>query len=100
MIDDDMQYPFFKIKALTIRQAMDQGIVRVYDPNWLEENCYLKLSKKIDDNYPPWIELYSEDTQKFMGIETPQKLLFTSLIGGLDSICIEYKGIISQHDQD
>lgn len=99
-LDNDNEYPFFKIKALIIKQCMDKGIRRVYDPNWLEKNCYLKLPLKIGDKYPPWLELYSEETQKMMNIETPQKLLFTSLIGGLDSICLEYNGEISKYDKD
>lgn len=41
-----MEWPYFKIKALTIKNCMDQGIYRVYDPNWIEKNCYLKLPKK------------------------------------------------------
>ncbi len=89
---------FFKIKALTIRECMDKGIRRVYDPNWVEENCYIKLPLKIADQYPLWFELYSEKTQKMMGIETPQKILFTYLQFGLDSACLEYKGRISKKE--
>ena len=95
-----MEWPYFKIKALTIRKCMDNGIERVYDPNWLEKNCYIKLPKKIGQNYPPWIELYSEKTQKMLGIETPQKLLYTQLAAGLDSICLEYNGPISEKENE
>lgn len=98
-MDESIEYPYFVIKALTIRQCMDNGIRRVYDPKWAEKGCYLKLPVKLGDKYPPWIELYSEETQTIMGIETPQKLLFTSLVGGLDSICLEYNGEISKYDE-
>lgn len=97
---EDIEFPFFKIKALTIRQCMDKGIRRVYDPNWLEKNCYLKLPLKIGDKYPPWIEFYNEKTQSMMGIETPQKFLFSSLNGGLDAICLEYNGEICKKDNE
>jgi hypothetical protein len=97
---EDIEPPFFKIKALTIRQCMDKGIRRVYDPNWLERNCYLKLPLKVGDKYPLWLELYSDETQAMMGIDTPQKLPITSLIAGLDSICLEYNGEISKKDKD
>lgn len=97
---EEIEWPYFKIKAKTIKQCMDEGIQRVYDPKWLEKNCYLKLPKIINGKYTIWLELYSEDTQKIMGIETPQRFTCLSLKAGLESICLEYKGEISKYDVD
>jgi len=99
-IDEEIDYPHFKVKALTLRQCMDKGIERIYDPNWAEKNCYIKLPKKVGDKYPIWLEVYSDETQKMMGIETPQKLSFMQMTSGIDSICLEYNGPISKHDKE
>lgn len=100
MEEETIKHAFFKIKALTVRECMDKGIRRIYDPNWLEKNCYIKLGKKTARGYPPWFELYSEETQAFLKIEIPQVALIASLQGGLDSICLEYHGPISTFDKE
>ncbi len=100
MDNENMKFPYFKVKALTIRDCLDKGIRRIYDPNWLEKDCYIKLPLKIDNKYSPWIELYSEETQEMLGVKTPQQILFDQLHGGLESICLEYTGKLSKYDQE
>lgn len=98
--DFEKSYPYFTIKGLTIRDCIDKGIERVYDPNWKEKNSYLKLHKKFNEKYSPWIEFYSEETQELLGVQIPQHIFLPNFLSGLDSICLEYNGPISKYDKD
>ncbi len=83
---------------MKIKEAIEKGIERVYDPTWAEKNCYIKLPKKINREFGPWLELFSDETQKYMNVETPQKFLISQMIYGIESECEEYKGPISEKE--
>lgn len=85
---------------MKIKEAIEKNIRRVYDPKWLEINCYIKLPKKTGGKCSPLCYLYSEDMQSYMGIDTPQSFFIDAMINGDQSECEEYKGKLSQFDKE
>jgi hypothetical protein len=83
---------------MKIREAIEKGIRRVYDPIWIEKDCYLKLPKMRKGLHGPWCHLFSEETQQILGDKTPQDVLIFNLKNGLDSEFDEYIGPISKYD--
>ena len=90
----------FESKKMTIKEAIKKGIRRVYDPNWLEEKCYLLLPKEINGKISLIAHLFSEETQNMIGCETPQSCLITQFIHGDKSDCYEYFGELSTFDKE
>jgi hypothetical protein len=91
----------FHKESMTISQAIECGIRRVYSPIWCEKNAYVLLPKKNEKGtHGPWGKLYSEETQILLGFECPQEFLLFSLVNGLNSLCHEYLGDLSKFDTE
>ena len=95
---------------MKIIEAINNGVRRVYCPMWFEKNAYIKLPKKIISSYFVSAELFSDETQTIMKINTPQVFwLFCILMSPdnnyqlhnmLESQCEIYTGPISKFDKD
>jgi len=86
---------------MKIKDAINSGIKRIYDPRWLEKNAYIRLPEKyLDGRCSAICKLFSDETQQFIGAETPQIFLIHDLINGDESECVEYNGKISDKDTD
>lgn len=40
MMEYEIEWPYFKIKAITLKEAMDKGISRVYDPKRIQNEPF------------------------------------------------------------
>jgi hypothetical protein len=85
---------------MKIKEAIKQGVRRVYSPIWAEKNAYMRLPKMIDGKYGPWIQFFSDETQELLGFPTPQDILISMLVHGENSDCEPYLGPISPFDEE
>lgn len=81
---------------MTLNDAVQQGISRVFDPSWAPKDAYLKIDL-VENGHGPWIHLYSVSEQNIIGQPTPQTLLFSSVDWNEDG-WEKYEGEISEND--
>lgn len=85
---------------MKIKEAINNGIRRVFDPSWHEKNAYILLPEMKEGKIGPWAFFYSRDEQACIGCQTPQQILMIMVDGFLDSEVSEYTGKIDQDDRE
>jgi hypothetical protein len=85
---------------MTLKEAAEKGIARLRLPHWAFSNAYVRQDLMPDGHggwlVGPWLNLFSPDEQKAIGVETPQATL---RLGEIDNHeFVEYTGPLAPQD--